>query len=69
MNLKEMVLKLKRVKNWSQILTHVQNWYQIIADVKNWYLICTDVNDKTVQKWNRMQNAADLGGWGGILSM
>ena len=29
------------------------------------YLIVTDVCDKTVKTWNRMQNAADLGGGGG----
>ena len=38
-----------------------ENWYQIIIDVKNWYLIVTDVSDKTVNNWNRMQNAADIG--------
>ena len=63
-----MVSKLTRVKNWYQILTHVQNWYQIIRDVKKWYLIGTHVSDKTVQNWNRMRNAEDLGG-GGILPM
>ena len=44
------------------ILTHVKNWYQIITHIKNWYLIATYVSDKTVKNWNRMRNAADLGG-------
>ena len=44
-----------------------ENWYQINTDVKNWYLIATDVSDKTVKTLNRMQNAADLWGGGGIL--
>ena len=43
-------------------LTRVKYWYQILTDVKNWYLIVTDVSDKTVKKWNRIQNAADWGG-------
>ena len=59
-----LVSQLKRVNNWYQILIHVK---QIgIKYVKNWYFIVTDVIGKTVKNWNRMQNAADLGG---ILSM
>ena len=34
--------------------------------MKNWYFIVTDISYKTVENWNRMQNAADFGG---ILSM
>ena len=56
-----LVSKLTRAKSWYQILNHVENWYQIITDRKNWGLIVTDVSDKTVNNWNRMQNAADWG--------
>ena len=62
----KLVSKPTRVRNWFQILTHVKNWYQIITEVKNWNSIVTNVSVKTVKNWNRMQNAADLGG---ILSM
>ena len=58
----KLLSQITHVKNWYQILTRVKNWYQIVTDGKNWYLIVTDISDKTVKKWNRMQNAADLGG-------
>ena len=37
--------------------------------MKNWYLIATDVSDKTLKNWNRIQNAADLGGGGYFISV
>ena len=63
MTCENFVSKLTSLKSWYQILTPVKYRYQIITDVKNCYLIVTDVSDKTVKlrKWNRMQNAADLG--------
>ena len=42
--------------------TLVKKMIQIITMVTNWNLIVTDVSDKTEKNWNRMQNAADLGG-------
>ena len=47
----------------------MKNWYQIITHMKNWYLIATDVSDKTLKNWNRIQNAADLGGGGYFISV
>ena len=42
--------------------THAKHWYEIITYINNWYLIDTYASDKTVDNWNRMQNAADFGG-------
>ena len=74
-------IKSSHVKNWYQN-SHVCRSVELVANphtceklipnithMKNWYLIATAVSNKTVKNWNRMQNAADLGGGGYFINV
>ena len=48
-----------------ELVPHPQTCESLVPSYHRW-LIVTDVSDKNVKNWNRMQNAADWGGGGGV---